>query len=371
MSWWAKFGGFGKLLAGRRLLTVIVPTRNRPVQCAALLRFFRECELPYRILVADSSDEPQAIRNACRRIAAYRYFDPATPVIDKWAQVVDAIKTPYVVMTPDDDITFPHAIAAALDALIKNPDYVAAHGYVLRFGIYNSSIDIHGVFSFTPTISDNDPIRRLYYLMQRYQPFIWAVFRTPVFTAALQEASKVEGTIFQEVAFMNMAVLEGKVMRLPHVYAMRGSDESLTQSPEVDPFRWYLDDAAKFFARYSAYRNTLAQTINAMNISVPENGRIEQLLDMVHGTWLGRAVDVGQINHTARQLLGDDLPPIYIGPEWAGWRAIGPADVVHKSAARQRDYIWREPVAAAQPRDEIAISAAEMDLVESQLDFYR
>ena len=155
------------------------------------------------------------MRKACGGIADYQFFDPATRVIDKWTQVVDGIKTPYVVMTPDDDITFPHAIEAALEALIDKPNYAAAHGYVLRFGAHHNHFDIHGVFSFTPSISDDDPLRRHYQLMRRYQPFIWAVFRTPVFSAALHSAAIVEGAIFQEVMFMSTAVLYAKVMRLP------------------------------------------------------------------------------------------------------------------------------------------------------------
>ena len=354
------------------ILTIVIPTRNRPAHCAAQLRFFRDCGVRYRIVVADSSDSPKAksVRTACKGIADYRYFDPQTRVFDKWAAVVGTIDTPYVVMTPDDDITFPHAIDAALDALRENEDYVAAHGYVLRFGMHDNIFDIHSVYSFTPTIGEDDPLRRHYQLMRRYQPFIWAVFRTAAFTAALQRAAEVDGAIFQEITFMNIAVLQGKVMRLPLVYAMRGSEESLVPLAEVNPFFWFLKDAGLFFGHYLAYRNRLAQTIRAMNIPIPDDAKLEQLLDIVHGTWLGRAVDVGMINHTARQLLGDGLPAIYVAPQWPGWRPPERSDLVHVSRKNRREYVWREAVVAAEPRTEIAIGADEMANVERQLDVY-
>lgn len=359
--------------SGEPLLTIIMPTKNRPAQCAAQLRFFRDCRVRHRMLVADSSDAAEAalVRKACKGIAEYRYFDPTTRVTDKWGQVVSEVTTPFVVMTPDDDITFPHAIDAALQSLIDKPDYAAAHGHVLRFGTHYDHFDIHGVFSFTPSITDDDPLRRHYQLMRRYQPFIWAVFRTPIFAEALRRAAMVEGAIFQEVAFMNTAVLHGKVMRLPNVYAMRGSAESLSAKADTDPLFWYLKNANQFFGLYGAYRIALSENIRAMNIRVPNNTDLTQLLDLVHGAWLGRAVDVGIINHSARILLGDALDPIQVPPEWAGWRAIEATDVVHKSAAIRREYVWREAVAAAEPRDEIDIGAMEMASVERQLDFYR
>ena len=317
---------------------------------------------------------------ACKGIADYRHFDPQARAIDRWAAVTAVVDTPYIVLCPDDDITFPHAIDAALSALSAANDFVAAHGYVLRFGIHRvrggifkaqkNFFDVHDVFSFTPTIGEDDPLRRHYHLMRRYQPFIWAVFRTAAFSTALQRAAQVEGALFQEIMFMNMAVLQGKVMRLPLVYAMRGGEESLTPGDEVNPFFWFLKDAGHFFSCYSAYRNALAKNTRAMNISIPKDAKLEQLLDIVHGTWLGREVDVGMINHAARRLLGDDLPAIQNQPQWPGWRGLDKSDVVHVSAKNDRSYVWRKAVIAAEPRAEITIGSIEIANVERQLDVY-
>ena len=84
----------------------------------------------------NSSDPTKAkdVVAACEGFADYRYFAPHSRVIDKCAAVIAGVDTPYTVMIPDDDITFPHAINAALDALRENNDYVAAHGYPLRLG---------------------------------------------------------------------------------------------------------------------------------------------------------------------------------------------------------------------------------------------
>jgi len=353
-------------------LTVVIPTRNRSAQCAAQLEMLRKCGVGCRILVADSSDAAQAadVRRACGTQADYVHFDPALRIIDKWNEVIPLVETPYVVMTPDDDITFPHAIAASLQALIDNPDYAAAHGYVLNFGVHHDYFDIHSTFSFTPTISDDDPLNRHYDLMRRYQPFIWAVFRTQTFASALKAAAAIDGTIFQEITFMNTAVLAGKVMRLPVVYAMRGPEESLSAKSEIDPFFWYLRDAGGFFAHYHAYRNKLADQVRSMGLTVKSGASVEQLLDVIHGTWLGRAVNVGMINHTARHLLGDDIAAIVPEPVWSGWRDVANDDQVHDSGKKKRKYVWRAAVMTAGD-GEVDIGAEEIALVEQQLDFYR
>jgi hypothetical protein len=46
-------------------------------------------------------------------------------------------------------------------------------------------------------------------------------------------------------------------------------------------------------------------------------------------------------------------------------------DLVHGGAVDSREYVWREAVNAAKPREEIVIEADEMARVERQLDFYK
>src|SRR5215510_14964570 len=115
------------------MLTVVMPTRNRPRHCAGQLRFLRDNRLAHPILVLDSSDPGSAeiVRAACVGVAEYRHFRPDLRLVDKLVGVIETIRTPFVILTPDDDIAFPHAIEAALAHLDRNEDYVAAQGYTL------------------------------------------------------------------------------------------------------------------------------------------------------------------------------------------------------------------------------------------------
>jgi len=352
-----------------------MPTRNRPRHCLAQLRFLRACGATHPILVADSSDENVAerVHMDCAGAADYSFSNSAADVNEKLAHVLQSVDTPFTVTVPDDDVTFPHAIDAALAHLRANPDYVAAHGYTLRFGILDGDFDIHDVFSFTPTIKADRPLRRHYELMRRYQPFFWAVFRTEVLVLALTEATKTQGAVFRELAFMSCAVLKGKVARLPVVFAMRGMEESLTSAVEVHPMLWFLHDPRSFFRRYSEYRDALAafarNDASLLTNLLPATP-LEHILDLNHATLLGRAVDVGMINHQAQLLLGEPLSSIQVAPQWPGPRPPEAGDLIHSSQREGRRYIWRRRIIEAEPRDEIAIDNGEMATVERQLDAY-
>lgn len=358
------------------LLTVVVPTRNRPRHCLALLRYFGACGVRYPILVADSSigEAAEAIRRQCGGGADYKFYDPNLDVARKYLQAAKAVKTPYMVMLPDDDIAFPHAIDAALDYLKAHPDYVAAQGYTLSFGLDENDVDVHSVFSFVPTIGATSPLYRHYDLMRRYQPFMWAVFRTEAFAVAMAGAAAVHDVVFKELTFMSRAVLAGKVARLPIVYAMRGMEESLSPAKELDPRMWFLDDPEAFFRAYLAYRNSLAAFIRAEQrflAELPADSPLEHVLDLNHAAYLGREVDTGMINHKAQLLLGVPLPPISLPRQWAGGRAPEPQDRVDTSRLGNRRYIWRRSVLEAEPRDEITIRPEEIAAVEEEFDAYR
>jgi glycosyltransferase domain-containing protein len=355
------------------VLTILVPTRNRPVHCAALLRFYRDNGLVHPIMVADSSDTDNGkkVRLAAGGIAEYRYFSPTLRLVDKLIQAIPEVRTPFIAVTPDDDVTLPHAIEVALSLLKDNKDFVAAHGYLLNFAIYKNNFDVYGVTGFTPTIGENDPLRRHYHLMRRYQPFYWGVFRTEILASALAAAQAMHGIMFRELTVMNVAILHGKVARLPVIYEMRGTSQSHTPISESHPLYWFLRNAQSFVESYQIYRDNLVRNIRDMSIAVPEAASIEQLLDVVHGIFLRQNLDHGMMNYEARRLLGDPLPPVPTPTPWSDWREPGSRDLTRRSKIHDRRYVWRRRVLEAEPRDEIVITPKEIAKVEQQLDYYR
>lgn len=237
--------------------------------------------------------------------------------------------------------------------------------------MHGDDIDIHKVIGFTPSITDENPLRRHYDLFRRYQLFYYGVFRTEIFASAFTAARAVNVVLFREITVMSMSILQGKVARLPLVHALRGTVKTHAALHQSNPLFSALRDAESFFKEYLLYRNAIAAFIRRQRIETPTGTKLEQLLDMTHATWLGREVDVGMINHTVRLLLGEALPLVEPRPEWAGWREPSEDDAVHPSAMGNRRYVWRKSVIAAEPRDEISIGGDEMARVERQLDASR
>ena len=355
------------------MLTALVPTRNRPAECARQLHFLQGNKFVHRIIVLDAS-EPEnsaAVRSACSGIAEFRHFAPQYRMADKLAVAVAGVATPYVALIPDDDIVLPQAIAAAIAFLDGHRDFVVAHGYFVAFRAHDDDIDMHQVIGFTPSIVDEQPLKRLYNLFRRYQSFYWGVFRTGIFRSAVAAACAMQVVAFRELTAMSTAILQGKVARLRFVYALRGQVKSHAAVHQSHPFFYFLRDAGEFFGNYVQFRDGIAEFIRRDGIATPPGVPLEQLLDLVYAAYLGREVDTGVINHAVELLLGEPLPPIQSDPPAPNWQEPADGDVVHRSPAGNRRYIWRRQILDAEPRDEIAISDEDMVGVERQLEHYR
>jgi len=363
-------------LLSRTPLTALIPTRNRPDECARQLRFLHGNAFAHRIIVLDASEpeNSEAVRRAASGIAEFRHFGPEYRMADKLAAAVADVATPYVVLIPDDDIVLPLAIADAIAFLEGHPDFAVAHGYFIGFSLHFSphvgTIDMHQMLGFTPSIVDEQPLWRLYNLLRRYQSFYWGVFRTGIFRSAVTAACAMQVVVFRELTALSTAILQGKVARLRSVYALHGPVKSHAAIHQSHPFFFFLRDAQEFFGNYILFRDGIAAFIRRNGIEIPPSAPLEQLLDLAYAAYLGREVNTGVINHAVQLLLGDALPPILPEPA-PGWQEPARGDVVHHSSAGDRRYIWRRKVLDAEPRDEIAISGEDIVRVERQLEHYR
>lgn len=349
------------------LLTVVLPTRNRPDNLTGQIKLFGRS--PYPLVIADSSDPELApgIRALVPDFADYRTLAPELTLYDKLELVLRTIATPFVLIAPDRKITLPHAIEPLLAHLVAHDDHVAAQGYVVGYTADRDTVDINRVIWFTPTIGEDDPLQRHYHLMRRYQSRAFSVFRIAPVLGAVAQARRVEGAVFQETLMMNALALQGKMARLPTVLTLQSQERSFHPPKRNNPFFWFLDDIDSFFKHYLRYRHALTDFIRTLRIAPPAGTDLDQLIDMVHAVWIHRNFDDGTLNHAARLLLGDAVAPLS-GPDIPPRRSeLSRRDVVRRGVRR---YIWRDEVLRAEPRAEIRISQDEMKRVMQQLDVY-
>jgi len=203
--------------------------------------------------------------------------------------------------------------------------------------------------------------------MRRYQSWAFSVFRTAPLLTAARQAREVQGAAFQEVLFMNALALQGKMARVPTIHSLQTEERSFHPPKKNNPFYWFLDDVGSFFSHYLRYRRALKEFMLELGASTRFPSDLDQLVDMVHAVWLHRNFDDGTLNHAARLLLGDPIQPIPQPQPKISWREPTEGDVTRQGVRR---YIWRRDVLAAEPKDEIRISAVDMDRVVDQLDIY-
>jgi hypothetical protein len=270
-------------------------------------------------------------------------------------------------LVSDRKITFPHAIARLLAFLPEHSDCIAAMGYNLGFADRQDTIDINRIMFFTPTIGEDDPLQRHYHLMRRYQSWAFGLFRTSALAAAIEQAQGVSGAIFQEIMLMNALALQGKMARLPVVLSLQTEEHSFHAPRQNNPLYWFLDDARSFVLHHARYRRALIRFIRSRGIMPASGSSLDQLVDMIHAVWLHFSFDYGKLNHTARLLLGDPLQPLPGPHRPIPRRELEEGDVVMEGC---RQYVWRREVLGAEPRNEIQISADEMDRVVQSLDVY-
>jgi glycosyltransferase domain-containing protein len=357
----------GQATAGD-LLTVLIPTRNRPHNLPGQLRLLRRSEFP--LMIADSSDAESAarIRDLSRGLARFQPFPSAMGFFDKLVEAVATIRTPYTLLASDRKITFLHAAETGLARLQDDDRCVAVQGYIVGFGTHESVIDINRIVFFTPTIGESDPLQRHYHLMRRYQSWQFSVFRTGALLTAARQAQSVRGITFQEVMFMNAMALQGRMIRLPEILSLQTIEQSFSALADIDPFYWFMNDSRSFQRHYLHYRNALAWFISERGIAAAPGTDLIQLLDTVSAVWLRYSFDSDILAHAARLLRGDPLPPLPHPRPTPPWREVGDCDVVHPRA--KRTYIWRSELLNAEPKDEIRITAEEIGRVEQELDLY-
>jgi glycosyltransferase domain-containing protein len=142
-------------------LTIVMPMKGRHLFTFRFLWHANRMRLPYRFLIADG----QVNEAVARRLEDSRKIFPELDVeyvrypddVDysryfaKMSDVMQRVRTPYVMHADNDDFLGFDGIERTLDFLDANKDYVCARGHSLTFSVYSglggSRGDICGAFN--------------------------------------------------------------------------------------------------------------------------------------------------------------------------------------------------------------------------------
>lgn len=106
-------------------ISILVPTRNRPVQLASLISIIRKCtDVRIEFLISDNSDSPSHQISSFENVTFFRP-DQTLNMTDHWNFLFHKAKGKYITFVGDDDAFLPTALVQLCDSLEQiDPDLV-------------------------------------------------------------------------------------------------------------------------------------------------------------------------------------------------------------------------------------------------------
>lgn len=291
--------------AGAGDVTLVIPSKDRPQQLGALLRYFAAAGVKYPILVLLSGDKGRYCPADYPSLnITFREYDSDYNFFAKVKDGLAGVATPLVTMCTDDDLVLHEGIKKSAGFLMQNPDYSACQGYHALFTEEGNVINLARILFFTPSIDGEDPLLRLNAMVRRYQPVCWAVFRTPVMQNVAQNFWGDMHYIFEELLWSGSAVLAGKVKRLPLVYCLRRLDRIHLSG---HPFFAMMENPQRFYTEYATYR---AKLLAMLPPGGNDAARI-RAFDLIHACYLARETVPGPLNYFTDRVLENPAASIH------------------------------------------------------------
>jgi glycosyltransferase domain-containing protein len=293
--------------------TQLILTFNRPKMLARLLRYLANQGALFPIVVLDASS--QDIQEQVGRIvteqplrAKHRRFPAAARHGDVVRAALAEIDTPYASLLPDDDLVTPGGNDAALAFLRQHPDFIAAQGYYIGFTELDAETRLTGIQDANPSVAEATPLQRLIQYAERYQPMVYAVYRTAALRASFAAPVGIQNVMLLELLQAFLAIREGKLERVPIVYTLRRDDGSLRARRSIHPFWQFVDSPQRLLSDYAAYREALVDAFAAGPDGVMGSDAVTRCIDLIHARFLQRHFEPNALVLELQKAVGM-LPP--------------------------------------------------------------
>lgn len=269
------------------MLTIIIPTLNRPEFVERLLAYFAGQQCRYPIFIGDSSDtaRAQALQPLLEKFAGrlnVRWFDcQGINNYEAMQKLLEKVQTPYASYLADDDFLIVPALQEAIDFMEKNPDYVGACGRAMIFklkvpGPYGE-FEASGRYE-AFRLEGPDPRERLLRHITQYTSAFHSVCRTSQLKKAVRNSDRlslnaVPGEItwwsaecFGELATSCSLLIQGKLKVLDSLYYARQVHDHRYVFPLwID---WLT--CSTWYENYQIFREQVLEDLKEKNVAAPE-----------------------------------------------------------------------------------------------------
>ena len=256
------------------MLTLIIPTFNRPQFLARLLGYYRELSFPYTIVVADSSDAEhlipnEAIINSVRPdlTIEHRTYDTDIGIATKLAESLETVGSPYSVLAADDDFFVPESLRRGAEFLEANPDYSVVHGEAAKFGLppekaaYGPIVKVSRYNQRTVEFATGS--ERLVDHLVNGSTTWYSIQRTEQLRGNYRKTVEFEsGAYFIELLPSCLSLIQGKAKKLDRLYMLRQTHSGSFSSSAV-PLDWVA--SPDWTGLYERFCSRLAEELAAQD----------------------------------------------------------------------------------------------------------
>ena len=236
------------------MLTLVIPTYNRPKELERLLNFQSGLAHQLTIIVLDGSapDSGEINQKICQKFDTVSYYEfPSSMHLGvRLTEGLKLVKTPYIVFCGDDDFVFPEAAIECAQYLQSNLGYAAAIGqvwslrYFLHRKIIRGGIALGRDLNFGNKFDHERFIQRsLFYFAYTAVgsiPLFYAVRRTE---QTLRAFSLITGNLkysSMELLTNCSLLVDGKVAKLPIPFGLRDYASVTTRDLEREGAETYV-----------------------------------------------------------------------------------------------------------------------------------
>jgi glycosyltransferase domain-containing protein len=313
------------------MLSLIIPTYNRPTWIASLLGYLASANAPISLVILDSSEPDIAERNAelVNRLASgsqHIVYPKNVAFKDKLLDGLRRIDTEFCAFCADDDMVIPGALAESVRFLQSHPDYVGAHGLYFAYSGSIGKYFVDEILYCHRSLDQVTALERLESLFDDYQSNFYGVYRTKVQCKAFEVAVQQDNSLFFELMQSSHTAVSGKIARLPIIYGGRSRSASAGSPRQWHPVEWIAADPGGYLAGYSRYR---APLLSAILDAYPDHGSSQQvkqdtevLFDLIHLRYSLDSIKIGGLSAAIRARMAHTSEDGVISAAFAG--AYGP-----------------------------------------------
>ena len=283
------------------LLTVVINTKNRPRLLNASLNYIRDSCLNAQIIVTDASPaevweiNDKSINSILPKSQTLHIKPINGEQFPSIIEGLSQVKTPYSIVSGDDDFFIVDGIKSCVYFLEQNPSFSACMGKIMQFvGIWDKSVQKWTFKSFrdlTPRQIDNDNIsKRLSKYADNIEISSYAVHRTEVirsaYTGALDYGFSEDNSL-PELALNSYTLIKGSLGTVNTFFHMwfspnkKRTDMASTLYSGNNSLNWFDKMfSEQYITNMNAFINFLM-----LNVSNKNKNEMDTIKNIIQSIW--------------------------------------------------------------------------------------